>query len=297
MKSTILKIFILVTMVLNACSPGKQESTDNGDTVADQPSYKLEKQWETDALLKTPESVLYDSQREVIYVANVNMNPWEKDGNGFISKVSTSGEILDLEWVSGFNGPKGMALVNNTLYVADLDELVAIDVTTGTVTAKTVVSGASGMNDITSDAVGNLYISDSNGDKIFKYSDGMASVFMADLPSRPNGQLVVGSHLYAAFSGAQQFADINLETSEMTVLADSIGAGDGITPTTEKGVYLVSDWTGEIWIIGDFGKQSLLVTRDQEKNTADIWFIEDQELVLVPTFFDNKIVAYKLIKE
>ena len=44
-------------------------------------------------------------------------------------------------------------------------------------------------------------------------------------------------------------------------------------------------------------KQSLLNTKDQKKNTADIWFIKDQSIVLVPTFFDNRIIAYKLMKE
>jgi len=41
-------------------------------------------------------------------------------------------------------------------------------------------------------------------------------------------------------------------------------------------------------------KTSLLNTKEQKKNTADIWFIADDQLVLVPTFFDNRVVAYKL---
>lgn len=291
----LLPIFLILFV---ACGPAKKESTERTEEMMPKKaSYKLEKQWETDTLLRTPESVLYDTERDIIYVANVNMNPWEKDGNGFISKVSSTGEIVDLEWVTGFNGPKGMALVGSSLFVADLDELVEIDVTTGEVKSKTLVEGASGMNDISADDQGTLFISDSNGDKIFKYADGKAELYKEGLPGRPNGQLVVGSHLFVAFSGAQQFHDIDLTTDEMTLVTDSIGHGDGITPTTEAGVYLVSDWQGEIFIIGDeIGKQSLLHTKNEKKNTADIWFMMDQELVLVPTFFDNRVVAYKLIK-
>ncbi len=289
---------IALILAIAACSPAKKDSTETSeDTMPKKATYKLEKQWATDTLLRTPESVLYDAERDVIYVSNVNMNPWEKDGNGFISKVSSTGEITDLEWVTGFNGPKGMALVGTSLFVADLDELVEIDVTTGEVKSKTVVKGASGMNDISSDGQGTLYISDSNGDKIFKYSNGNTELYKEGLPGRPNGQLVVGSHLFTAFSGAQQFYDIDLGTGEMTLVADSIGHGDGITPTTEEGVYLVSDWQGEIFIIGgEIGKKTLLHTKNEKKNTADIWFMMDQELVLVPTFFDNRVVAYKLIK-
>lgn len=289
---------IALILAVAACSPAKKESTETSeDTMPKKATYKLEKQWATDTLLRTPESVLYDAERDVIYVSNVNMNPWEKDGNGFISKVSSTGEITDLEWVTGFNGPKGMALVGTSLFVADLDELVEIDVTTGEVKSKTVIEGATGMNDISADDQGTLYISDSNENKIFRIKDGKAEVFKEGLPGRPNGQLVVGSHLFAAFSAAQQFYDIDITTSEMTLVADSIGAGDGITPTPEAGVYLVSDWQGEIFIIGDeIGKKTLLHTKNEKKNTADIWFMMDQELVLVPTFFDNRVVAYKLIK-
>ncbi|MEQ9218161.1 MAG: hypothetical protein RLO17_08975 [Cyclobacteriaceae bacterium] len=296
MRSTRLLPIFLILFV--ACGPAKKESTERTEEMMPKKaSYKLEKQWETDTLLRTPESVLYDTERDIIYVANVNMNPWEKDGNGFISKISPTGEIVDLKWVTGFNGPKGMALVGSSLFVADLDELVEIDVTTGEVKSKTLVEGASGMNDISADDQGTLFISDSNGDKIFKYADGKAELYKEGLPGRPNGQLVVGSHLFVAFSGAQQFHDIDLTTDEMTLVTDSIGHGDGITPTTEAGVYLVSDWQGEIFIIGDeIGKQSLLHTKNEKKNTADIWFMMDQELVLVPTFFDNRVVAYKLIK-
>ncbi|XOV93565.1 MAG: hypothetical protein ACFHWX_02420 [Bacteroidota bacterium] len=287
---------IAIPVILISCSTKKDGSASSESMKASAPSYKLEKLWETDTLLRTPESVLYDSARDVIYVANVNMNPWEKDENGFISKISTSGEIVDLEWVTGLSGPKGMGLVGTSLFVNDITDLVEINVETGEIIKRTALEGAVGLNDITTDCGGTLYISDSNGDKIYKYANGTAEVFMSGMPSKPNGQLFDGDNLYTAFAGAHQFSAINLESKEMTVVADSIGAGDGITPTTEPGVYLVSDWTGEIWIIGDFGKQSLLQTRDQGKNTADIWFIADQELVLVPTFFDNKVVAYKLVK-
>ncbi len=297
MRSLRLLPLVLIIFIV-ACSPGKKESTEATEEITPKKaSYKLEMQWATDTLLRTPESVLYDVERDIIYVANVNMNPWEKDGNGFISKISSTGAITDLEWVTGLNGPKGMALVGTSLFVADLDELVEINVTTGEVKSKTVIDGASGMNDISADEQGTLYISDSNENKIFRIKDGKAEVFKEGLPGRPNGQLVVGSHLFAAFSAAQQFYDIDINSSEMTLVADSIGAGDGITPTPEAGVYLLSDWQGEIFIIGDeIGKQSLLHTKNEKKNTADIWFMMEQELVLVPTFFDNRVVAYKLIK-
>jgi hypothetical protein len=188
--------------------------------------------------------------------------------------------------------------VGNTLYVADLDELVSIDLEGGTIINKLKIDGASGLNDITPGENGKIYMSDSNAGKIFQYENGEASIFHSDAPGRPNGLLMVQGQLLVAFSQAAQFVSYDLNTLEKTVIAEQIGAGDGITLTNESNTYLVSDWNGEIFIIGNEDeKQSLLNTKEQSKNTADIWFIQEENLLLVPTFFDNRVVAYNLVKE
>ena len=300
MKLNSIYIILLVGLILMQCKQNKPASTNQvkeENPVVQTASYKLEQVWATEALLKTPESVIYDEKRDVLYVANVNENPWEKDNNGFISRVSTSGEILELEWVQGFSGPKGMAIVDDLLYVADLDEVGVIDIEKGELQNKIKVEGASGLNDITPGANGKIFFSDSNEGKLYQYESGEVSVFHDNTPGRPNGLFVDQGKLLVAFSQASNFVTFDLNTLEKTIIADGIGGGDGVTPTNDANTYLVSDWNGEVFIIDlDGNKQSLLNTKDQKKNTADIWFIKDQNLVLVPTFFDNRVVAYKLIK-
>ena len=108
-----------------ACSPKtEQQQTETG---LQNSSPSLEQVWASDTLLRTPESVLYDREREVIYVSNINMNPWEKDGNGFLSRMDLEGHILDLQWVTGLSAPKGMGILGNALFVADIAEVVEID--------------------------------------------------------------------------------------------------------------------------------------------------------------------------
>ena len=301
MRTFLLFQFLLCSSILLfQCNPRKTDNKTQSvqEITPGSPSYRLVQEWATDTLLMTPESVIYDKAREVIYVSNVNQNPWEKDGNGFISKISRTGEIIDLHWVTGMNGPKGMAIVGNTLYAADLDELVSIDLDKGTIVNKIMIDGASGLNDITLGENSKIYMSDSNEGKIFQYENGEVSIFHSDAPGRPNGLLMDQGKLLVAFSQASQFVNYDFKTLEKTVIAAQIGAGDGITPTNESSTYLVSDWNGEIFIISkEAGKQSLLNTKQENKNTADIWFIPEDNLLLVPTFFDNRVVAYKLIKE
>ena len=294
-------IYFATAICLSNCNQKKKETATQKEAVTpttEVQTFKLREAWATEPLLKTPESVIYDEARDVLYVSNVNENPWEKDNNGFISKVSLSGEILALDWVSGFSGPKGMAIVGNTLFVADMDEIGLIDIEKGELIEKILLDGASGLNDITPDGNGGVFISDSNGGKLYQYSDGEVNIFHGETPGRPNGLFVDQGKLFVAFSQASEFVSFELGSLNKTIIATDIGGGDGITPTNEKGKFLVSDWNGEIFMIGLNGeKQSLLNTKDQSKNTADIWFILEENLVLVPTFFDNRIVAYTLIKE
>ena len=75
----------------------------------------------------TPESVLYDPEADVYLVANIHGGPSARDGNGFISRLSPEGEVIALKWIDSaaegvtLDAPKGMALVGERLFVADID--------------------------------------------------------------------------------------------------------------------------------------------------------------------------------
>ena len=99
-------------------------------------SHSLEKKWETEATLKVPESVLFDGERKILYVTNIDGEPWGRDGKGSIGKVGLDGKVLVVDWVSGLHAPKGMALHGRHLYVGDMDEVVVIDVEKGEVSAR-----------------------------------------------------------------------------------------------------------------------------------------------------------------
>ena len=249
--------------------------------------------WASDTSLRTPESVLFDKMRNVIYVANVNMNPWEKDGNGFISKLDMRGRILTLDWVKGMNGPKGMGIVGNSLYVADIDEVIEIDIESSQIVKRYIVEGTPTLNDITvKDGV--VYISGSDSNKIFALKNGQVSLLLEGELGRPNGLLAESDRLLMITSNSSQLESIDLNTLERKILVGGLGHGDGIVPAGD-GHYLASSWRGELFFISsDWQRTPLLDTRDAEINAADIDYIIDKNLLLVPTFFDNRVVAYSL---
>src|SRR6185436_5253746 len=104
--------------------------------------------WEASGFV-APESAVFDPARQLFYVSN--MGTWgdgATPGDGFISRMSADGRILDLRWITGLQNPKGLALANGRLYAADDAELIEIDPAAGTIVARHAPSdGPGGFND------------------------------------------------------------------------------------------------------------------------------------------------------
>lgn len=292
MRKIYIFLLILMSLAYVSCRTGNRKS--EGSISGQFKQFKITEVWRTDAVLLTPESVIYDGSRDLFYVSNMNQEPRLKDGNGFISRVDKNGTILDLHWIDGLNSPKGLAIVGDTLYAADVDELVLMDINAGKITRKIPIPGGKMINDITSDADGSLYISDTDADKVYQYSNGMISDWMTEGLNGPNGLLIDGERILIASQGSNDYASADMRTREKTLLTENINHADGIAFTGIPGYYFVSDWNGIIYIINpDYSKVPVLNTIDQGSNTADLAYNQEMNLLVVPTFYNNCLVAYK----
>ncbi|HYW11304.1 MAG TPA: hypothetical protein VE871_05085, partial [Longimicrobium sp.] len=117
--------------------------------------------------LQQPESVLHDSVADVYLVSNLDGMPLEKDNNGFLSRVSPDGRMLQPRWISGGQGgvtlhaPKGSGIRGDTLYVADIDVVRRFHRTTGAPLGEIAIPGATFLNDVAVGADGSVYVTDS----------------------------------------------------------------------------------------------------------------------------------------
>src|SRR5882672_6194230 len=102
----------------------------------------------------TPESVLHDSAQDIYFVSNINGSPTAKDNNGFISRVRPDGAIENLKFIEGgragvtLNAPKGMAVLGDTLWVADIDVARAFNARTGALLDSVKLDSAVFLNDV-----------------------------------------------------------------------------------------------------------------------------------------------------
>ena len=301
------KLFFILfggAVVLASCNgknTGSEVSEPDGrvggnatDTIEAQIEASLEQVWATDKVLETPESVYYYPEGDVLYVSNIAGKPTEKDGKGYISKLSLDGKIIEKEWVKGIDAPKGMAVLNGKLYVTNIDELVEIDINSGKVSNRYKVEGASFLNDVAVSPDNKVIFSDSDKGKIHVLENGKVQVWAEPGVERPNGLIANNGKVYLASNGKLQEITQNGKVGE--VLAEGIGAGDGVVAVDES-TFLVSNWNGEVFYVlgpGEGMMKKVLDTKDQNINSADIEYIQARNLLLVPTFGDNRVVAYKL---
>ncbi len=255
------------------------------------PAPQLVRQWETEPVLKVPEGVLFDAERQVLYVSNVDgADPWAKDDAGSVAKVGLDGRVMAAEWITGLHAPKGMARVGNRLFVADLDHLVVIDLDRGAVRERLPVPGAQRLNDVSADDAGVVYLTDSQTGELHQWKDGRFSV-RSKAFRFPNGVRAAGGKVYVLDQETLYRLDGD---SEPAVVAQGLkGHVDGVEPVEDG--FLVTCWEGVIYHVDGGGKvTTLLDTRAEKVNAADPGWDAKQRILYVPTFWRNSVVAYQL---
>ena len=261
----------------------------------DQTTHKLTRLWESEATLKLPEGVRLDAKRKVLYVSNIDGQPWEADGKGSIAKVGLDGKVIAAEWVTGLDCPKGLALSadGKWLYAADAGGIVVIDIKAAKIKNKIAIPEGIQLNDLASDGKGTLYVSDSKAKKVYAVKDGKASVYLDETVLRgPNGLLVHDGTLYVLDNNSLNQVQPD---KSLKVLADGMPGGVDGLENVKGGDFLVSVWSGAVWYVkADGSKELLFDGKAVQTSTADIGWDPETMTVYVPTFSKNSIIAFKV---
>jgi len=261
-----------------------------GAVSANAQTHQLEKLWETDTTIAVPESVLPDFKSATMYISLIDGGGWDADGKGGVGKLSFDGKQYDGNWISGLNAPKGMGIVGKRLYIADINEVVVIDISNGKVEQKILLDSAKGLNDITVDSKGIVYVSDSRTAKIWRIKNNKPVVYLENQQG-VNGLKAIGDDLYIGAGKSFIKADKNKTITKVAELPQGI---DGIEPVG-NGDFILTAWAGYIFYVTADGKvQTLLETHQDKKNTADIGYDAKKRILYVPTFNGKQVVAYSL---
>lgn len=250
--------------------------------------HQLQKLWETDTIVAIPESVL--PSQDVMFVSLIDGAPWDADGRGGVAKIDRDGKNYNGKWISGLNAPKGLGVFGNRLYVADLSDVVVIDIKNGSILKRIAIPGGSGLNDVTVSDGGSVYVSDSRTGRVWKIDNDVPQLFL-DSIAGVNGLKAVGDDLLVL--GGKSFIRVSPQ-KQVTKIAELPQGGDGIEPIG-NGDYIATSWSGFVYYVYADGRvETLLDTSKEKKNTADIGYDPVKRIVYVPTFNAKTVVAYEL---
>jgi sugar lactone lactonase YvrE len=298
--------------LLPACSPKPADQAKPDSTAAPAAPAGPSKVTTTTGF-STPESVLWDAAQGVWFVSNINGNPSVKDGNGFISRLAADGSVDSLHFiVSGKNGvtlnaPKGLALVGDTLWVADIDAVRAFDSHSGKPVATVEIGKkAHFLNDIAAGPDGTLYITDTGiefdakgqathpgPDQIFAIKGRKATLAASgDWLERPNGITwdAAAGHFVLVPFGGPHLLGWTPGNAKVDTLGTGPGGQDGVEPW--QGGALFTSWTDSSVNLLNHGTSRKLF--GGVNSPADIGLDSTRGLVAVPLFMENRVEFWRL---
>ena len=253
--------------------------------------------------LKSPQSIVSDPEQGY-FIANANGDPGNRENQGFITKLDQEGKIVELRFIQGGQGnvilhsPTGMALINDHLYVADLDTVRGFDKTTG----KPIISVSmsryqcTSLAGLTQDGKGRLFVSDTETNAIYQIdpSQEYAVSLLVQDPSLsgPRGLAIHprSGHVIGVGWNDGKIFEIDKHKTIKEILANTFFSRrfqnlDGID-FDRFGTMYVSDMTaGKVWRIrADLKKE---VIAEFLISPAGISVDREKHLILVPYLYAN----------
>jgi hypothetical protein len=257
-----------------------------------------------------PESVLYDTDADRYIVSSIVGKPSDKDDNGFISVLSPDGTVTTLKWIEAgknkvkLNAPKGLALVDGVLYVADIDVVRKFDAKTGAPKGDIAIPGSTFLNDLASGPDGKVYVSDSGikladkgpeptkTDAVYVIDKGKVKALAkgTDLGG-PNGLLVTDKGVVVVTFGSGEMYRLDEKGKKQDVTKPPAGGLDGVVALGDS--LLVSSWQASAVFKGKLGGTFETVLSDQ-RSPADIGYDTKRGRLLVPRMQEDTVEVFEL---
>jgi sugar lactone lactonase YvrE len=261
---------------------------------------------------KTPESIAYDKDNDRYLVSNINGKVTDADDNGYISLVSPDGKVILEKFIAGgvnkvqLSAPKGTAIANGMLYVADIDVVRKFDLKTGAPKGNVKIKGATFLNDVDADAKGNVYVSDSGikmGPKGFEPT-GTDAIWVVDKHDhvkvlakgkdldRPNGVYAGDpAGLWVVTFGAAKVYRLDSKGKKADETTLPAGSLDGLIKFGDD-LYISSWQTSSVYKGKPGGTFSVVIPN--VTSPADIGLDSKRHRIIVPLFMKDAIEAYDI---
>lgn len=255
--------------------------------------------------LTAPEAVRYDAEQDVYFVSNWGASdPGALDNDGFISRMRPDGTIETLRWAAGgakgvtLHAPRGMAVVGDTLWVADADAVRGFHRRTGAAVASVGFPGEKlgFLNDVAAAPDGTLRVTDTGTNRVYRVAGRAATVAIADSSlGKPNGitwDAANGRFLVVPYGGGREVRAFAPGGGALTAVATAGGAQiDGVEVLAGGRLLLATQSDSSLHLVAA-GRDSAIVRTPGKP--ADIGVDTKRGRVAVPFIALNRVEIYQL---
>lgn len=291
-------ILFLIAFLSISCTQQRSSTDIDWETVQDSTNIAF-----TITNLDGPEAVRYDPDQDVYFISNFAGGGNAQDSNGFITKADPEGNILQREFMTGtdmapLHAPRGMFIVDETLWAADVLGLHGFDRETGLQTdfVDFTEFEIGFLNDVSADAKGNIYVTDTGNPRVYKVEGGSVSVFLDSLPEAPNGITLNPESerfILAPWGGYQIFRSFN-ENKELTEYATLDGGFFDGLEFLQSNLLVASQQDSSIRVYN--GEKSNILNKTPGR-PADIGINSLQNHVAVPYIALDRVDIWNLKKD
>jgi sugar lactone lactonase YvrE len=249
MRQSVVRVLLLAALGGSSIAHAQQAPPAAGQPFVAGTPLKMTPNARTYGGFRFAESIAYDPKRDLYVAVNAGMAQDVVPNDGYVSLINPDGTVHTLKWIGvnrnglTLNHPLGSDIVNDQLYVVDIDTVRWFDMATGQPRGSVAVPGATRFNDIEVAEDGTIYVTQTGDDnpaswRVYKVTPkGEASVFVSGAPlNRPNG---------IAFDPKGNIVVVNIGTSDVLTFspAGQLLTTEQSTDSGNDGLAILADGT------------------------------------------------------
>lgn len=237
------------------------------------------------------------------FVSNIGNNTnVGKSGSGFISKLDKTGKIIDLKFIENLNIPRGIATLDNILYVVDMNILKGFNLQTKKQVLNLPISGTDTLSDVVVKDSNTLFVADRDTGLILLVDIKKKSYYTFATIDSNLGILqniaLDKKYLYVSTFDKQHskgnLLRINLETKEVKLVYEFLEKIGGIALTENGGIIVASmDKSSKLYKISQNGTIYTVDMDADLQSPTKFWL--DNQSIWIPDSLSNTV--QKIIPE
>ncbi|MEL7147350.1 MAG: hypothetical protein AAFO69_13335, partial [Bacteroidota bacterium] len=212
-------------------------------------------------------------------------------------QLNIHGQIINSRWLTGLSAPRGLCIANDALYVADSEHVLKVNLQTARVLDTIQAPEIHSLTDLEVSSEGLIYVTDAASNSIYTIQNDELKLWKSDAAlQNPTGLYLAEDQMLVTSANGHKLMAIDLKSRQTKQIADSLQMARGITKIGQD--LIVGGLAGQLYGVKqsmDF-RWPLVDLQAQKDDVADILYVKEYDVLFIPTFKGNSVLAVSVIQ-